>query len=610
MDYHKFFSEDNKSGWKNRRDRLYNKHPEIVELIDKFSNENKLTELPFNIQVWHFINDVKMIPKCLSCDNNVKYRGSLKEGYSKFCSTSCAMSNKSTQEKIKNTSLEKYGTERPNQSKIVQDKYKKTCLHKYGVDNVSKIDEIRSKAEQTNIDRYGVNSVLKLDSTRERLKEVSLDRYGVDHPSKSDMIKEKKKNTLKNNYGVDNVMDSEEIREKIKQTNLNRYGVENPMKNDLVVNRLKDTNMERYGVTNYNKSKISKENAIERNVNFLIEKYGDNLTLLSHEYIKIDKGSLIFNCSKCNIDFTITRHQFRTRGYRGDIICTNCNPLGSMVSGGEIELAQFLNELNLDITENDRVIIKPSEIDIYLKNNNIGIEFNGLYWHSDLFKDKNYHLNKTELCEEKGIQLIHIFEDEWMYKQDIVKSRLKNILGITSSKIYARKCEVREVPTKEKTKFLNDNHIQGTVGSKVNLGLYYDNVLVSIMTFGKRPILNKSEYEMLRFCNKLNTNVVGGASRLLKYFIKNFQPNEIISYADRRWSMGNMYEKLGFEFIENTEPNWFIINGKNREHRVKYQKHKLIEMGFDKNKTADQILFENDMFKIYDCGTKKYILNL
>lgn len=130
MDYHKFFSEDNKSGWKNRRDRLYNKHPEIVELIDKFSNENKLTELPFNIQVWHFINDVKMIPKCLSCDNNVKYRGSLKEGYSKFCSTSCAMSNKSTQEKIKNTSLEKYGTERPNQSKIVQDKYKKTCLHK------------------------------------------------------------------------------------------------------------------------------------------------------------------------------------------------------------------------------------------------------------------------------------------------------------------------------------------------------------------------------------------------------------------------------------------------------------------------------------------------
>jgi len=164
------------------------------------------------------------------------------------------------------------------------------------------------------------------------------------------------------------------------------------------------------------------------------------------------------------------------------------------------------------------------------------------------------------------------------------------------------------VPTKEKTKFLNDNHIQGTVGSKVNLGLYYDNVLVSIMTFGKRPILNKSEYEMLRFCNKLNTNVVGGASRLLKYFIKNFQPNEIISYADRRWSMGNMYEKLGFEFIENTEPNWFIINGKNREHRVKYQKHKLIEMGFDENKTAHQICLNNRLYRIYDCGTKKYQL--
>jgi hypothetical protein len=273
-------------------------------------------------------------------------------------------------------------------------------------------------------------------------------------------------------------------------------------------------------------------------------------------------------------------------------------------------MVNFVNELNIRYSENDRSLLNGKELDIYIPSHNVGIEFNGLYWHSELFVDKNYHLNKTELCEEKGVQLIHIFEDEWLNKQDIVKSRVKNILGVTDETIYARKCEIREVSTKEKTKFLNDNHIQGAVGSKINLGLYYNNELVSIMTFGKRPILNKSEYEMLRFCNKLNTNVVGGASRLFKSFIKRYNPNEIISYADRRWSMGNMYEKLGFEFIENTEPNWFIINGKNREHRVKYQKHRLIEMGFDENKTADQILFENDMNKIYDCGTKKYILKL
>jgi len=287
-----------------------------------------------------------------------------------------------------------------------------------------------------------------------------------------------------------------------------------------------------------------------------------------------------------------------------------CKKCSNSLSKIEKLMVNFVNELNIRYSENDRSLLNGKELDIYIPSHNVGIEFNGLYWHSELFVDKNYHLNKTELCEEKGVQLIHIFEDEWLNKQDIVKSRVKNILGVTDETIYARKCEIREVSTKEKTKFLNDNHIQGAVGSKINLGLYYNNELVSIMTFGKRPILNKSEYEMLRFCNKLNTNVVGGASRLFKSFIKRYNPNEIISYADRRWSMGNMYEKLGFEFIENTEPNWFIINGKNREHRVKYQKHRLIEMGFDENKTADQILFENDMNKIYDCGTKKYILKL
>tara|TARA_R110000851_G_scaffold104230_2_gene221760 strand:- start:2611 stop:4230 length:1620 start_codon:yes stop_codon:yes gene_type:complete len=311
----------------------------------------------------------------------------------------------------------------------------------------------------------------------------------------------------------------------------------------------------------------------------------------------IDENTIITCANHGDIEVTPNYH-LRGGG------CKECY-IGT--SKYENELKDFINSLDIKFDKNNRQIIKPFELDIYIPSKNIAIEFNGLYWHSEVYKSNEYHVNKTRLCEDNGIQLIHIFEDEWTNKKDIVKSRLKNILGLTTNKIYGRKCEIREVPTKDKTKFLNENHIQGAVGSKVNVGLYYEDELVSIMTFGKRPVFNDSEYELIRFCNKIDLTVVGGASKLFKNFIKVYSPKEIISYADRRWSIGNMYNKLGFNFIENTQPNWFIINNKKREHRVKYQKHKLVNMGYCKNKTAHQICLDNKLYRIYDCGTKKYI---
>ena len=285
-----------------------------------------------------------------------------------------------------------------------------------------------------------------------------------------------------------------------------------------------------------------------------------------------------------------------------------CKKCSNSESISENEVADFIGSLGINMLTNDRSLLEGKELDIYIPSHNLAIEFDGLYWHSELFVDKDYHLNKTELCEEKGIQLIHIFEDEWVHKKDIVKSRLKSILKLSDNIIYARKCDIRYVDSKTKRSFLNDNHIQGTVGSKVNVGLYYSGVLVSLMTFGHRPILQPSDYEMLRFCNKLNTSVVGGASRLLKYFVNTYQPKELISYADRRWSRGGLYKSLGMSFISDTEPNFHYIRGKYRDNRIKYQKHKLVALGFDKNKTANEIMFENGYYRIYDCGHKKYCL--
>jgi len=294
--------------------------------------------------------------------------------------------------------------------------------------------------------------------------------------------------------------------------------------------------------------------------------------------------------------------------------CTICNPISEQSSIKEKEIKDWLiSDLKLNIIENDRKILNGKEIDIFLPNFNLAIEFNGLYWHSDLFKDKNYHLNKTELANAKGIQLLHIFEDEWVYKSDIVKSIIKAKLGLIENKIFGRKCIIKEITSKESKEFLNKNHIQGNVNASIRLGLFYNEKLVSLMTFGKlRKMMGgkskEGEYEMYRFCNKLNTSIIGGASKLFKYFLNNYKPKQIISYADRRYFDGNLYEKLKFNFIHSTKPNfwYFKQNSLNREYRFKYNKNILIKKGYNKTKTANEIMSEIGYLWIYDCGNLKF----
>ena len=287
--------------------------------------------------------------------------------------------------------------------------------------------------------------------------------------------------------------------------------------------------------------------------------------------------------------------------------CPHC---GNIISNAETEIGEFLKSLTYKVILRDKTILdNKQELDIFIPEKSIAIEYDGLFWHSDVFKEKNYHLQKTEECNKKNIRLIHIFEDEWIDKKNIVKSMLKNILGVTERKFYARKCNVKEITSSEKKIFINENHIQGDATSSINLGLFYNNELVSVMTFG-HPRINlgskqptKGNYELIRFCNKLNTSVVGGASKLFKYFIEKYKPQTITSYCDRRWSIGNMYKKLGFELDHFSTPNYFYIEGNNRKNRFKYRKSELIRKGYDKNKTEKEIMVERGLRRIYDCGT-------
>ena len=290
----------------------------------------------------------------------------------------------------------------------------------------------------------------------------------------------------------------------------------------------------------------------------------------------------------------------------------SCPYCSHNISNQEHEIVEFIRGLGIEVQTNQRNILNDNkEIDIFIPSHNIAIEFDGLYWHNSSMKENNYHINKTNECEKKGIRLIHIFEDEWMNKKDIVKSRIKNILGKTPNKIYGRNCVISEISYKEAKDFLETNHIQGYSVSSIRYGLYHKNELVAVMTFcGLRKNLGKKNlenvYELLRFCNRLDTIVIGGADKLLSHFIKDYKPNEIISYADRRWSQGNLYEKLNFSLYNVSSPNYFYVIGRQRFNRFNFRKDRLVKDGYDPNKTEKQIMEERGIPRIYDCGCLCY----
>lgn len=275
----------------------------------------------------------------------------------------------------------------------------------------------------------------------------------------------------------------------------------------------------------------------------------------------------------------------------------------------EKEIEDFI-KLNYDghIETNNRTILNFKEIDIYLPYLKIGFEINGNYYHCEGVVGKNYHNNKTNLAESKKIQLIHIFEHEIRNKKEIIFSRILNLLGKTQ-KIHARKTKIVNLTLEEKNDFLEKNHMQGKDNSEIYFGLKYNEKLVACMTFGKPRFNSNYDYELIRFASILNTSVVGGASKLLSHF-KNQYKGSIISYSNRRWSTGNLYRKLKFNFLKRTNPGYFYYNLKNKKirNRMACQKHKLKNNKFyAENLTEYGIMKLNGYDRIWDCGQDVWI---
>ncbi|MDY0268811.1 DUF7487 domain-containing protein [Trichloromonas sp.] len=593
----------------------------------------KITDLPHSS---HYKIDVKCDicgkTKKTQYHNYYKNTNGLKEDY--CCSKKCAnnkckkrLQNKygvdnvfqleEIKEKSKKTLIDKYGVDHPMHSEEIKQKLISTNLEKYGYDYGLSSPDIKKKKDNTNLQKYGNITPLLNDNIKDKIKKTLTDKYGVEHPMYSEEIKQKLINTNLEKYGVENVFQNEFIKEKIIKTNLKKYGFKHPQQNNIIRNNTINTNLEKYGShvpsCNLHISNKIKNNILStlfiKNKKLYKEKY--NIDLLNY----YDKKYLV-KCPLCNNEYIINYVLLNQRLHSNTIPCIICNPIGLHTSGLEIKLLNFIKEnYNGDIIENDRKIINPYELDIYLPDLKLAFEFNGVYWHNELYCDNNYHKMKTDLCTRNGIQLIHIYEDDWVYKQEIIKSMILNKLNRISNKIFARKCKIKEVNNNELIKkFLDENHIQGFVGSKHKIGLFYNDELVSLMTFGKlrksmNNISKNDEYEMLRFCNKLNTIVIGGGSKLFNYFIKNYNPKKIISYADRNYSNGDLYKKLKFKLRHITKPNYYYVVNGIKKYRFGFRKDILIKEGFDPTKSEHDIMLERKIYRIYNSGNLKFEYN-
>ena len=539
---------------------LRNRSDEVIEVICNYLGIIYIGDITLMQMIYHYKEGITEIEKCI-CDKNRKYHC---YGYRKTCGDEKCI-NEVRELSKKKTCLDKYGKEYVTQVDTIKEKMSNSIFERYGVYNPTKSMEVINKRKENNFEKYGYYETLSVPSIRKKIEETNLDRFGHLSP-----------------------LGSIEIREKIKKTNLLIFGFDNPQKNPQIKKKTMETMMDN--------NIIDRENNLRDMGYHILSNVGDTYDL---------------RCMDGH-DFTISRSWLNLKLRNNITICNECMGISSK-SIEEINILKFIKDnYTGEVIHNDRMVLDGMEIDIYLPELKLGIEYNGLYWHSELFKEDNYHSDKSNKCESYGVQLIHIFEDEWLFKRDIIKSRLLNLLG-GSNKIYARKCEIRKIDDNKLIReFLLGNHTQGFVGSRIKLGLFYNDELVSLMTFGNLrknmgQTSKEGSFELLRFCNKLNTSVVGGASRLFEYFMKNHSPKYILSYADRRWSNGNLYEKLGFEFNENTVPNFYYVKSdKNRLNRFNFRKDILVKEGYDNNKTERLIMLERGYYRVYDCGSKRY----
>lgn len=578
-----------KKGHRNYSKGLRDSPNTLKYLIDRYGNIGlpQLFYLGLN-------PDVDYICSC----GNVKSFKNIKDGFRQYCGLTCSEKNKNQSRKIK----EKWDNRTKEEKNDIFEKYKKTNYKKYGVSNPVHNLYIKEKIKNTNQERYKADTPFQSDIIKDKIKKINHERYGTDYPFQNDGVRKKTIKTHIEKYGglmvnarikldelyPQNPFSYEEIKEKIKKTNLERYGVPYPLQNEIIQNNRLETYREKYNRDNFSQIHIPEDVL--------------NIFNNKNEFVKLIECNSILGLSK---KYNVSERFITDRMILYDIALPGR-------SSYENQFKTFFDMYEIKYIQNTTKII-DSELDFYFPEHNVAIEICGLYYHSQYSKygktDKNYHYNKWKQCYKKGIQLLTIFEDEILLKLDIVNNMILYKLKYNSSKsIGARNIQVKQVNYNDSKLFFDKNHIQGgLVNSNINYAGFYDDKMISVMSF-KRNSRGSYDYELVRFASDRG-KYPGIASKMLKCFVLDHQPDTIVSFSDNRWSNGNLYLKTGFVEDGDIPCDYYYTDYKNRFHKSNFKKGRLKErFNVDiTNKTELELTREIGYDRIWDCGKKRWV---
>lgn len=523
---------------------LYNKNKELIDSL--FPDVNNYPE-----KMWLIVNDEEKVPECICGRSKLFYR--LSDGYFESCGDK-KCKDEIRIKKTERTNLKKYGT--------------KSCLSN---------EDVKNKIKQTNIEKYGGNSSLSSPEVRLKGNLKMIDLYGVDSPLQSSELKSKRDQTMLDRYSTNSWFSTEDYRQKMKD----KYGHVNPMKVPDIVDKAKKTQ-------------------IDNKLNIILERL-KTYEFVNYESFDTESQRFILVCNSCENKFSIIRNGLCAYMKSNVNSCPTCNYKNRFRSKPERELFDWLNSLDTNLTITSNIKFNKTEVDIFIEELNLAIEFNGLYWHSERHKENDYHLKKSEMLESLGISLIHVWEDDWNLKKDILKSILQS--KISPVRIGARKTKIEIVNYKEAKKFHDNYHLDGNGIGSYHIGLYVNNDLISCATFGKSRYDKNYQWELVRYTTKNNYSVIGGFSKLLKKFKDDNSPKSLMTYKKLDLGTSNIYQKIGFFKIKRTNPNYFWIVDDIRKNRQNYQKHKL---KITTDETAVDYMHRLGYFRIFDSGNDSF----
>jgi hypothetical protein len=497
------------------------------------------------------MHNITKHPVCLVCGNNiVKFNNTT--GYRQYCSTYCSNNSPDKKQQISDTNNTRYGGH-PRTTDTVKAKYKKTCLIKYGVEYPTQNEIVKAKARETNMNLYGTEYHQQSDSGKYQRQSTNQRLYGVDFPLQSKAVQQVAHDTIMYKYGVTSTSKLDYVKHKQQEHRYDNFSSD-------VLEKL--TNKEWL---------INQHHTLRKPLQQIATELG----------LK-DEKLISTRMLKFSIDVRYYAHSYQ-----------------------ESQITDFLAEHNIKFVTGNRQIIAPHELDIFLPDYNVAIEYNGLYWHSDKFKTPNFHKEKLDRCTEHKIRLLTIFSDEWIYQTDIIKQKILHIIQEDhQNSIFARKTIIVPLEYYQKREFFEKYHIQGDGPGSISYGLKYKESIVAAITFIKQ---SNGTFVLNRYAT--STIVPGGFSKLISHFCNNHTWKQIITFADCRWSVGELYVNNGFVFNKLLKPDYYYIENNKRVHKFNYRRKFLSK----KLQNFDPLLSErvncdiNGCIRIWDCGKIRFI---